>query len=140
MFFNVVVHAVLFFGLDTWVLTPHMGRALGSFQHGVASQIMGIQLKIQEEGDWEYPLMEAVMEEAGFEEIGYNILKRHNRVAQYIAMWPILGLCKRTVRRLGCWVPRIWWEEEGIGLEVVRERTAAAADGEGGVGVEETVW
>ena len=81
MFFNVVVHAVLFFGLDTWVLTPHMGRALGSFQHGVASQIMGIQLKIQEEGDWEYPLMEAVMEEAGFEEIGDYILKRQNRVA-----------------------------------------------------------
>ena len=32
MFFNEVVHAVLLFGSETWVLTPHTGRALGSFQ------------------------------------------------------------------------------------------------------------
>ena len=45
MFFKAVVQVVLLFKLETWVLTPRMGRALGSFQHRVARQIMGRQPK-----------------------------------------------------------------------------------------------
>ena len=41
MFFKAVVQAVLIFGLETWVLTPRMGRALESFQHRVARWITG---------------------------------------------------------------------------------------------------
>ena len=37
------------------------------------------------EGGWEYPLLASAMEEAGFEEIRFYILKRQNTVAQYIA-------------------------------------------------------
>ena len=47
VFFKAVVQAVLIFGSETWVLTPHMGRALGSFHHGVARWIMGIQPRIR---------------------------------------------------------------------------------------------
>ena len=36
IFFKVVVQAVLLFGVETWVMTPHMGRYLGGFQHRVA--------------------------------------------------------------------------------------------------------
>ena len=54
------------------------------------------------------------MEEAGFEDIGVYILKRQNTVAQYIAIWPIMGLCKRTARKTRAWVARRWWEHEGI--------------------------
>ena len=36
LFLKAVVQAVLLFGLETWVLTPRMERALGSFQHRVA--------------------------------------------------------------------------------------------------------
>ena len=52
MFFKAVVHAVLLFGSDMWVLNPPMGRALGRFQHGVARRIKGKHPKIQEEGGW----------------------------------------------------------------------------------------
>ena len=31
MFFKAVVKAMLLFGSETWVLTPHMGQALGIF-------------------------------------------------------------------------------------------------------------
>ena len=34
--FRMVVQVVLLFGLDMWMITPHMGRSLGSFQNRVA--------------------------------------------------------------------------------------------------------
>ena len=40
------------------------------------------------------------MQEAGLEEIGEYVPKRHNTVVQYIATRPILDLCKDTVRIL----------------------------------------
>ena len=43
MFFKAVVQEVLLFGSETWVMTPDMGRALGSFQHRVSRQITGRQ-------------------------------------------------------------------------------------------------
>ena len=58
LFFKAVVKAVLLFGLETWVLTPHMGRSLGSFQHRVASQITARKPKQMEDGVWEYPLLD----------------------------------------------------------------------------------
>ena len=33
VFFKIVVQAVLISGSETWVMTPHMGRSLGGFQH-----------------------------------------------------------------------------------------------------------
>ena len=43
LFLKSVVQAVLLFGLEAWVLTPHMERALGSFQHRVVQRITGRQ-------------------------------------------------------------------------------------------------
>ena len=63
-------HVVLLFGLEMWVMTPCMGRALGSFQHIIARQITGIQPKRQVDGSWEYQPLDTVMEEEGFEEMG----------------------------------------------------------------------
>ena len=51
MFFKAVVQVVLLFKLETWVLTPRMGRALGSFQHRVARQITGEAAEVT--GGWE---------------------------------------------------------------------------------------
>ena len=36
LFLKAVVQAVLLFGSETWVLTTHMERALGRFQHRAA--------------------------------------------------------------------------------------------------------
>ena len=40
-FFNVVMQAVLLFGSETWVVTPHMGKALGGFQSQVVRWMTG---------------------------------------------------------------------------------------------------
>ena len=137
MFFKAVVQAVLLFGSETWVMTPCMGRTLGGVQHRVARRITGRQPKRQVGGSWEYPPLEAAMQEAGFEEMGEYVLKRQNTVAQYIVTRPILDLCEETVRMPGTWVAKRWWEQEG--LDLARARAAAAvAEGEGERGEEET--
>ena len=121
---------MLLFGSERWVMTPHMGRALGSLQNRVARQITGIQPKKREEGGWEYPPLVAGMEDAVFDEIRANILKRQNMVAQCIALRPILDLCKKNVQRPGAWVAWRWWEQEGIDIAGTRARAATAEDGE----------
>ena len=65
-----VTQAVLLFGEETWVLTPRMERALGSFQHWVAQRLTRRQPRRQGGGSWEYPSLEEAMSEAGFEGIG----------------------------------------------------------------------
>ena len=62
------------------------------------------------------------MGEAGFKEIWVYILKRKNRVTQYIETRPIMELYKRLVQRLGDWVYRRQWQQEGIDLVGARER------------------
>ena len=73
VFFKAVKQAGLIFGSETCVLNPCMGRALGSFQHGVARRIMGIQPRRREEGGWEFLPLAIAMAEAGFGEIGFYI-------------------------------------------------------------------
>ena len=46
-FYKTVAQAVLRFGAETWVLTPRMERAMGSFQHRVARWIIGRQPRIR---------------------------------------------------------------------------------------------
>ena len=79
------------------MLTPRMGRFLGSFKHMVSRQIMGRRTKRWEGGGWEYPQLEIVMKEAGFQYMVDYVLKRNNTTVQYIAMRPILDLCEKTV-------------------------------------------
>ena len=38
-FFKVVTQTVLLLGVETWVLTPRMERALSSFQHKFAQRL-----------------------------------------------------------------------------------------------------
>ena len=111
-----MVQAMLMFGLETWVLTPRMGWALGGLQHRVARRITGRQPKRREYGGWEYPPLVAAIEEASFEEIGYYILKRQKMVAKYISTPPILDHCDKHLRRPVECVARRWWGKRGRNL------------------------
>ena len=41
VFLKVVVQVVLLFGPDLWVITPHIDRTLGGFNHQVDRRLMG---------------------------------------------------------------------------------------------------
>ena len=76
-------------------------------------------------GRWYYPPLAVAMAEAGFEEIGTYVIRRHNMAAQYIATRPILDLCERSSRRTGSCVCRQWWDKDGLDLVGAKERAAA---------------
>ena len=84
-FYTAVSQAVLLFGVETWVLTPRMEKALDSFQSRVARRINGRQLRQKKDGSWDYPPMVGALREAGMVGIRTSITWRHNTVAQYIA-------------------------------------------------------
>ena len=53
--FKLVVHTVLFFGLETWVITPDMGWDLGGLQYWVDRWITGQKTRWRLYGKWNYP-------------------------------------------------------------------------------------
>ena len=98
-FYKAVLKAVFLFGAKTWVLTPRMERALDSFQHRVAQQLVGRQPRRRGDGSWDYPPVEEAMEVAGFEEIMISSVRRQNTAVDYIATEPILDLCEQSTWR-----------------------------------------
>ena len=54
LLFKAVIQALLLFGAETWVVTPHMGAALGGFQTQVARWLT-VQLPHRTtDGTWKY--------------------------------------------------------------------------------------
>ena len=62
-FFKAVIQAVLLFGADTWVVTPHMGTAFGGFQTQLSRHLTGQIQQRTKDGTWKYT-SEAVAREA----------------------------------------------------------------------------
>ena len=121
-FFKAVVQQVLLFGLETWVVSPRMERALSSFIHGAARRITGRQPRRGWDGKWHYPSLVGAMKEAGFTDVRTSITRRQNTVAQFIATRPLLDLCEGTTQRGGARVTMRWWDQKGIDWEKAKAR------------------
>ena len=102
-----------------------MERVLSSFQHRFVQGFTGRQPRRRVKGIWEYPPLEAAMEEAGFKEIRVYITRKKNTVAQYISMRTIMDLLGQSVQRLISWVSWMWWDHEGIHMEGTKEVSVA---------------
>ena len=61
-FFKAVVQAVLLFGTETWVVTPHMGRVLGGFQDHVARRLTGRLPQRETDVNWEYTSADGIQQ------------------------------------------------------------------------------
>ena len=72
-YFEVVVQVVLPFGLETWVVTPRMGRALGFFQNRFDHCLTTRNPWRIWDGGWEHPPLEEVMEEEIWE-VGLEVV------------------------------------------------------------------
>ena len=58
-----VVQAVLIYGLDTWVMSPHIGNTLGRFHHRLVCRLTGRNLRRRTDGTWVYPPLTEAMAE-----------------------------------------------------------------------------
>ena len=65
-FFTDVIQAVLLFRVDTWVVTPRMGKVLEGFQNQVVRRMTGQLLRRTMDGTWRYTLAAASRETAVF--------------------------------------------------------------------------
>ena len=103
-----MVQAVLLFGLDTWLVTPCMGRAMWGFQDQVAIRLAGQIPRQKPDGGWTYTSAAMAREEAGFQTMEEYIWRRQNMFAQYIATRSLLDLCEGSERapgvRVGMWL------------------------------------
>ena len=58
IFYIRVVKLVLLYGLETWVISTHIGRAPVGFHHRVVCRLTGYQPRSRMDGTWFYPLLE----------------------------------------------------------------------------------
>ena len=93
-FYTDVTQQFLLFRAETWVLTRKMESSLDAFQGRVARRLTGRQPRRGRDEQWFYPSLAGAMKEAGVVQIRTLILRRQNKVAQFIATRPILGLCE----------------------------------------------
>ena len=93
--------AVLLFVSKTWVVYPHLGKALVRFHHRAVRLVTGMGTKHQREMTWVYPPIVEALVIAGLDEIGVYITRSHNTVVQYIVTCTIMELCLAEKRRPG---------------------------------------
>ena len=105
-----VFQSVMMYGLETWVINPHIGSFLGGFHHRVARMLMGRQPWKIRDDVWVYPLLEDAMAETGMQNMETYVSLCHNTVTQFIATRPIMDLCLAADLRPASTVTKWWWE------------------------------
>ena len=105
-----------------------MEAALDAFQGRVARRLTGRKPRRGRDGKWRYLPLAGATKEAGIVRARTSVLRRQNTVAQFVATWPILVLCKETERRGGTRVPQRWWEQPGIDWRLAREKNERAEE------------
>ena len=108
-FFKAMIQAVLLFGSETWVVTPHMGTALGGFQTQVDRRLMGHLSWRTKDRTCKYTSAAVAREAAGFLAMEEYVSQSQNTVAQYIATQSLLEMCEGSERSHGARVGIRWW-------------------------------
>ena len=117
MVYIAVVQAVMLYGLETWVMSPRIDRALGGFHHKVARILTLQQPRRRLDGMWLYrPLAEEIVEQ-GLQEVETYVSRLQNTVAQYIATGPIMDLCMAEGQHPGKRLSKQWWGQGFFFLE-----------------------
>ena len=109
LFFKAVIQAVLIFGVETWVVTPRMGKTLGGFRTQVERLLTGKLPLRTTDGTWKYTSAAAAREAVSFLTMEEYVRRRQNTVAQYIATRSLLVLCEGLERDPGVQVGMRWW-------------------------------
>ena len=112
-----VAQAIMIYGSETWVMTPHIRMVLGRLHHRVAYRMMGRQSWIGQDIGWVHTPLEDAMAEEGLLEMETYVSPHQNAFAQFIVTSPIMDLCLAPEGRQGSRVANWWWEQYGLDLE-----------------------
>ena len=100
-FLNAVVQAVLLFRMNTWVVTPCMGKAMGGVSGKGGDTADRAAPADATNGKLKYTLMVMAREEAGVLVEEEYIRRHQNTVAQYTVTRSLLDLCEGLEIALG---------------------------------------
>ena len=97
-----LVQVVLLYDLDTWVMTPHMVRALGIFQNRMAHHLTVRKLQRLRDRSSEYPPIDAGGNVGGGFGVGGGVCLEEEEYGHSVLL--IMDLCEELVQRPGAWV------------------------------------
>ena len=110
-FYKVVVQTVLLYGSESWVISKTRLRMLESFHRRVARYLCRRHIRKLEDGTWEYPPSEEILEQAGLYTIQEYIQRRRDTITRYIRNRPIYTQCIRSHSLVGG-TKRFWWNQK----------------------------
>ena len=95
MIYRAVTHAVLLFGLETWVLSLAMMRTVEGTYTGFLRKIIGKRARWKVDRMRFTTKVEVVGEAAGTQSEMTYIGRRQGTVAQWVVLRPIIEVCAR---------------------------------------------
>jgi hypothetical protein len=117
-FYKAVVQSVLLYGSETWNLTETVLAWLEGFHIRAAYRMARVHKPRKGLfGNWIYPSTKDVLEECGLHSVKEYINTRRATIAIYVVNRPIFRECQEGERRRGS-MPRLWWWEQELGLDV----------------------
>ena len=81
LFYIELVHEVLLYGSDMWVISPRIVRKMGGFHHKVVRRLTRRQPRRKMDGTWVHLPLEEAMSEAGIHEVENYVTRHRNTVA-----------------------------------------------------------
>ena len=109
-FYKAIVQAVLLYGSESWTVSDTIIRQFRSFHNRVARFLTQRHIRQREDGTWDCPPTNEVLESAGLESVDEYIRRRRHTVRRYIRHRPIYEACRRS-RALSSNVNKIlWWK------------------------------
>ena len=109
-FYKAIVQAVLLYGSESWTVSDTIIRQFRSFHNRVARFLTQRHIRQREDGTWDCPPTNEVLESAGLESVDEYIRRKRHTVRRYIRHRPIYEACKRS-RALSSNVNKIlWWK------------------------------
>ncbi len=117
-FYQAIIHAILLYGSETWVISWTALARLEGF-HICAAYRMAHKNKPRRgpRKEWVYPQSEDVLKECGMKTIKEYIQIPRQMVAVYNATRPIFDKYRQGERKRGA-VPHHWWWEQPMDLDV----------------------
>ena len=112
-FYRAVVHTILLYGSETWVLSAAMERKAEVMNIGLIGQIKGKRARRLGDRAWETPIAEEVQEAVGTQSDMTYIGRQKATMTQWVALRPLFEVCARDKgyeggRRRG----KAWWHQE----------------------------
>ena len=83
MIYKELVQAVILYGSERWVVTDAMMTVLEGFHHRISGRIERMTSGRDDDGEWEWHLVNMALEVTGIWPIREYVQRRHEKIAEY---------------------------------------------------------